>query len=142
MPGLNDTTQFTYFSSGLLRCSSSTSSMLARIHVRKTTGGGSPSKLFHPPDNNCLFLFLDTTNGERNRLHLPAGVDFTVSVAQIIGLLFTVIIMVQDGDICAGLAQLVEGYEKDIMLNSPNATHLRWYLSRCRCQSRSFAKRL
>jgi hypothetical protein len=59
-------------------------------------------------------------------MHLPAGVDGRVSAAQFLALLLVVAFMTQDGDTCAGLCQLAEGYEKDIQIKSPNATPFKW----------------
>ena len=69
------------------------------------------------------------TNGVENRLKMPAGVDYTVTFSQFLGLVLTVILMANDGDAMQGMSRLVEGYEKDIQYNSPNATCFRWVVS-------------
>lgn len=69
------------------------------------------------------------TNGVENRMRIPAGVEYSVSTAQFLCLMLTVIIMVRHGDAMDGICQLAEGYEVDILKNSPNATFLRWIIT-------------
>lgn len=65
----------------------------------------------------------ETTNGVQNRMKLPAGVEYAVTLAQFLGLLLAVMLMANDSD------TIVEGYEKDIQYDSPNATRTRWFFS-------------
>lgn len=74
-----------------------------------------------------IFLFLlDKTNNVENRIKMPPGVSYEISVAQFCSIIVTVVIMITGGDAMSAITQLVEGYEPEIMLTSRNATFARW----------------
>lgn len=74
-----------------------------------------------------LFESVDNAlNGRINRISFPAAVPVTVTVAQFLGIILTILVVASEGDLTRGCSKLFDGYQKDLNQRDPNATYTTW----------------
>jgi hypothetical protein len=81
-----------------------------------------------------LFLLADIINVSSDedwtkRLHIPAGKDAVVLLAQVIAAGPIMVIDIFDKDLMRGFSQLMRGYDAQILQQSPHATRAKWILA-------------
>lgn len=69
------------------------------------------------------------TNGNTNRVQIPAGSSIQVMIAQFIGMLLTAMVMAAEGDFVIGITKLIKGYDYRIREQSPNASWPKWLIT-------------
>ncbi|CAB9504617.1 expressed unknown protein [Seminavis robusta] len=69
------------------------------------------------------------TNNGRNTIGIPPGATPQVMIAQLLGMILTVMVMAAEGDFVIGISQLIEGYDDKYKDKFPNATWTRWLVT-------------
>lgn len=68
-------------------------------------------------------------NGVLNRMNMPPAVPITVTVAQMLGIMCTVLVVASEGDLTRGSSKLFDGYQTDLIQKDPDATYKTWLLA-------------
>ncbi|CAB9497926.1 expressed unknown protein [Seminavis robusta] len=70
-----------------------------------------------------------SSNGETNRLKIPAGIETHVQVAQFLSVILTINFTAAGGDMFKGLQHLFNGFDRDLERKHPGANAPKWFVA-------------